>query len=277
METRQQKDRSMKHSEPPVSSAKHPQAIPVTVVGVNVSSNTSDTPYHAMAESTTASPNNDPPAGSSSLAVQSTNDISTTTTATGPPPRSLEHSHNPYSILPPGWATAVDPHDGRIYYYERASGQTSWAHPSANQKNHHHPHHNTGGVPSALPLSPPPPSSSFLPSNNPGQLYPYNTTHADYDPRWARSRPDNHQCSAVTALVLFFPLGIFAIYHSYKTDASWKAGKYGDAVVHARQAKQYASWGTTLGILFWILWFFFRRGKGEWEWPNVGEWFRGGG
>lgn len=39
---------------------------------------------------------------------------------------------SPWDRLPPGWETVTSPSDGRIYYWERSTGLTSWAHPMAN-------------------------------------------------------------------------------------------------------------------------------------------------
>ena len=39
-------------------------------------------------------------------------------------------SDSTYTTLPPGWAAAVSPRDGRMYYYEKSTGKTSWTHPS---------------------------------------------------------------------------------------------------------------------------------------------------
>ncbi|KAL7574987.1 hypothetical protein ACA910_010805 [Epithemia clementina (nom. ined.)] len=196
-------------------------------------------------------------------------------TPTSPPrlPPNPNYDH-PYSAIPPGWSTAVDPQDGRIYYWELATGQRSWTHPLA---------------------PPPPPSSSNLPvsirtrggpggggNSRGGGYYMNHATIMEHDflahandehPRFAHRRPDNHQCSAVAAVVLCFPLGILALYHSWQTDVAWKGGRYGDSVVHARQAPQYASWGIAIGSIFWMLWFFFRRGNDQWMWPDWSQLF----
>jgi len=184
-----------------------------------------------------------------------------------PPPPSNTASNNPYASLPMGWSTAVDPQDGRIYYYEVATGQRSWHHPYA-------------AMPPAQNMTNP--NQTRGSTNNPHGYYTNDgindrnmsmMMHADHNPRYAHSRPDNHQCSAVAALLLCFPLGLFAVYHSWQTDVAWKAGRYGDAVTHARQTPQYASWGIMIGSIYWILWFFFRRGNGEWDWPDFGNMF----
>ena len=76
----------------------------------------------------------------------------------------------------------------------------------------------------------------------------------------ATRRPDSQQCQAVTALVLCFPFGALAMYHSLSVDHSWELGKYGDAANHAKQASQYACFGNFVGACFWIWYLLIREG-----------------
>ena len=173
------------------------------------------------------------------------------------PPPPCNSSSSPYSTIPPGWATAADPKDGRLYYIEQSTGRTSWTHPNAPSPQPSYPSNRNGVM-----------TPNYYENIDPTMM-----VHADHNPRWAHRRPDNHQCSAVAAFILCFPLGVFALYHSWQTDEAWKQGRYGDAIVHARQTPQYASWGIAIGSIFWILWFFFKRGNDEWEWPELGNLF----
>ena len=170
---------------------------------------------------------------------------------TGPPP-----SH-PFATLPPGWTTAADPQDGRLFYWHAATGSSSWTHPNASTANNIK---NKKDIASTRQTPQPPPGTAFA--------YQDMATTTTENPYWASRRPDNHQCEALACLLLCTPLGILALYHSVRVDQCWKAGEYSDAVVASRRSRQFSSWGIFLGAIFWILWFFFRRGRGEWEWPE---------
>ena len=178
---------------------------------------------------------------------------------------------NPFATLPAGWTTEADPNDGRIFYWHAASGTSSWTHPNAAISVSSNITSRDQG---SRPRSPdessfhyvPAPNSSF-PRTQAGTAAPLPPLPAE-NPYMASRRPDNHQCGAIAALILCPPLGIFALYHSIRVDQCWKAGQYSDAFVHSRQSPQFSSWGMMIGIIFWICWFFFRRGRGEWEWPD---------
>ena len=170
-----------------------------------------------------------------------------------------------FATLPPGWTTETDVKDGRVFYWHAATGKASWTHPNhedvAQSRNNNNQSYTTtrGG--------PRPPSFDYVPAPPaPPPHRGYSST--EENPYMASRRPDNNQCGAIAALVLCPPLGIFALYHSIRVDQCWKAGQYSDAMIHGRQAPQFSSWGITIGIVFWICWFFFRRGRGEWEWPD---------
>lgn len=167
-----------------------------------------------------------------------------------PPPPSSSDAPNQWETLPPGWASAYSPRDERVYYWEISTGRTTWTHPmmqaciaapptSSSQ--------NVAFVPTGAPL----------PRNN-RNVWGYSSENRTdlYDtPLNATRRPNNHQCYAMAALILCFPIGLCAIYQSCMVDRSWSHGNYGNAVNHSRQATQYACFGTALGTAFWI-WFF---------------------
>lgn len=190
------------------------------------------------------------------------------------PPLEGSSAGNPFSTLPPGWTTKADPKDGRLFYWHASTGTSCWTHPSAVPTNqvpprspaqddssfHYMPAPFSTGAPTNAPTTSK--SPTVVPIPPPAE-----------NPYMASRRPDNHRCGAIAALVLCPPLGIFALYHSMRVDSCWKTGQYSDAVIHSRQSPQYSSWGIMIGIIFWICWFFFRRGRGEWEWPdwNLGD------
>ena len=181
------------------------------------------------------------------------------------PPLSVEDpsaerrtSNNPFTTLPPGWTTEADPTDGRLFYWHAASGASSWTHPHASQFTSSSHESSSSFQYTTAPTRQPVVPKSPPPSAVTGEENPY----------MASRRPDNHQCGAVAALFLCPPLGLLALYHSIRVDQCWKSGQYSDAVIHARQSPQFSSWGIMLGAVFWICWFFFRQGRGEWEWPD---------
>ena len=174
----------------------------------------------------------------------------TTMPSTPPPPptRTELTTENAYATLPTGWSTAVNPVDGRIYYWEEATGKTSWTHPLAQ--------------------SAPPPSDLEGRLQHQRDMTRKPLPHED-NPLYASRRPDTHECNSFVALCLFPPLGIIAIYHTCSVNRAWNHGRYGDAVHHARQAPKYATLAIVVGIVFWIYWIFFREeGGGRWEWPK---------
>lgn len=178
------------------------------------------------------------------------------TTEVPPPPPS--DPLNDWQKLPPGWTTAYSPKDGRIYYWEKSTGKTSWTHPLATP-------------------SPPmdfAPDTAQMGQNNSRGFFnrPWNmfSNRAEFhDTPWtATRRPNNHQCYAMAALVLCFPVGVCAVFQSIMVDRAWSDGQYGDAVNHSRQASQYACFGSFIGVIFWIWFFFFE------ELVRMTEWFR---
>jgi hypothetical protein len=174
-------------------------------------------------------------------------------------------SDHPFACLPEGWTTAVDPADGRIFYYNSSSGERSWRHPSAPPEGEHNDsstktnsilRKNTrfsNPLQEQQQLPPLPPNASL------GGMY-------DEHPSHATGRPDNHQCDAFAALCFCPPVGILAMYHSIQVDRCWHQGLYGDSVNHARQAPKFAWFGILVGSVFWIYWIFFR--ENDFDWPD---------
>jgi len=145
--------------------------------------------------------------------------------------------------LPPGWIVSVHESDGRLFYLEVATGRRSWVHPMANQSN----------------------NSTIMERDGLDRRKSLLDT-----PMNAARRPDNHQCCACFSLLACLPMGICAMFHSYKVDQAWKMGNYGDAVNHSRQAHNYACWGSVIGIVLLLFWFFRNH---EFDFP---DWSFGG-
>lgn len=175
-----------------------------------------------------------------------------------------QRKHRDYSVLPKGWITAIHPEDGRIYYYEKSTGTTSWVHPYASEAVEDDPNAASTGVSSYFTRH----FSRFYNSkrnkNNPNQspnppgVFLPPPPHQE-NPLYATSKPDTHECNSFMALLLCPPVGLLAMYHTLSVNWAWEEGRYGDSVNHARQAPKYASLAMCLGIVFWIWWFFFRR------------------
>jgi hypothetical protein len=188
-----------------------------------------------------------------------------------PPPPPSDQEEKPFVALPTGWSTAISPEDGRIYYWEEATGRTSWTHPLAVPPTQ---------APQQSPLPPPndlPQASRTFWSGGNGHrktsknfLGGMHMTRSEYHdtPFNATQRAGNHQCYAVTALVLCFPMGAFAMYHSIQVDRAWEQTRFGDAVNHSRQASKFACFGTFIGVCFWIYWLLFHNGNSLFEWPD---------
>ena len=186
-----------------------------------------------------------------------------------PPPPGANDSDGRWS-LPPGWQLVHQPRDGRVYYWEVATGKTSWTHPSA---------------PGVSVIAPPAPMGmsdrdrngrnrdglfgSFFPSN-------YRSSTQDdweYDRRMqlmdtpanARRRPDSHQCCAIASLMFCLPLGILSLYHSRNVDRHWRQGRYGDSVNSSKQAYNFAWFGCALGGIILLFWW---ARRSDWEMPR---------
>jgi hypothetical protein len=202
-----------------------------------------------------------------------------------PPPTPPPDNKDTFATVPPGWTTHAHPTDGRLFYWHAATGISSWTHPllgssttttTPKTKNWTTDASNTDAAFQYMPApnttsTSKEPSSSWttpLPPPPTNHYHHHPTLGVGEDPYMANKRPDNHQCQAVACLVLCLPLGLLAMYHSVRVDQCWKGREYSDAVVASRQSQQYSSWGNFIGVIFWICWFFFRRGRGEWEWPD---------
>jgi hypothetical protein len=173
-----------------------------------------------------------------------------------PPPPPTTNLPNQWGKLPPGWASAYSQGDGRIYYWEKSTGRTSWTHPM---------------MPADPAISQ---NVAFVPTMTttaaPRGLWDgtSNRSHLYDTPLNATRRPTNHQCYAVAALILCFPIGLCAVYQSCMVDRCWSHGNYGNAVNHSRQASKYACFGTALGASFWIWFLFFD------ELVRMADWFK---
>mmetsp|Transcript_23135 Transcript_23135/g.35190 ORF Transcript_23135/g.35190 Transcript_23135/m.35190 type:complete len:227 (-) Transcript_23135:720-1400(-) len=193
------------------------------------------------------------PASASASAPTSTSFLPTSTKAPRddepdvPPPAS---SSNTYQLtqmgtisqweVPSGWKISHREFDGRMYYFEMATGKTSWSHPRA----------------------------PTLPSTNGNG----NRGSIAETPHSASRRPDSHQCCAVFSCIVFFPLGIPALIHSCMTYRAWSKGKYGDAYDHSRQAYNFAWWAIAIFIGYIIYRVFFGAGAPGWQFFNIFDW-----
>jgi len=182
-----------------------------------------------------------------------------------------QQQQQPYAALPLGWTTAVHPSDGRIYYHHPATGTTSWTHPNygcpsggeKEGKGEKYDPASSGGYSPHYPTI-----VGAKPVGAPQQLL---LPHQE-DPFAAVSKPDTHECNSMLSLVLCFPVGVFAMYHTFSVGWAWDAGRYSDAVNHARQAPKYGNFGIIVGIIFWIWFLIFRNGKNRfWEEWDFGD------
>ena len=132
-----------------------------------------------------------------------------------------------YDVLPPGWSTATSD-NGRVYYYEDATGKTSWTHPLA-----------------ATP--------GLIDDTRQAERAYWNKQRVEL------RRPSNLLCYALTTCLLCPPIGFIALYHSRQVNVCWNAGKFQDAHRHHNGANQWACLGSFIGIGFWLYWFLVRE------------------
>mmetsp|Transcript_24495 Transcript_24495/g.41636 ORF Transcript_24495/g.41636 Transcript_24495/m.41636 type:complete len:226 (-) Transcript_24495:84-761(-) len=173
-----------------------------------------------------------------------------------PPPETMSDRWS----LPPGWRLVHSPRDGRVYYWEEATGRTSWTHPMAPGVTVL-PKPSSGGI-----------AGGFFGSLRPNRGIPpppvdnldRRSTLLD-TPANATRRPDSHQCCAIASMLCCLPIGVCALYHSFNVDRHWKQGRYGDAMNSSKQAYNYAWFGCVLGGIIAIIWWARRDG---WEMPN---------
>jgi len=186
--------------------------------------------------------------------------------------------------LPDGWETAASPVDGRIYYYNASTGGTSWTHPSF-----------PGAIISVPAPSVPPPAPNNLIQHTASvgdesgimanrseidldlEASDGYTKMTEYNPK----RPINsHRCYSIVALILFFPLGIFAFCKSLSTVSKWKQERYETAHDCSQQTLLFSRISCIIGIGFWSYFAYcFYAGPGpyvlipvEW-WPDVNYYF----
>lgn len=173
--------------------------------------------------------------------------------------------------LPEGWEEAVSPVDGRIYFYNAATGATSWTHPGASGENAvpAPPKEEIATTPSLgdysgilanrstmIDESPVVQAKSTLTTSEaPAAVNPavdveegLYTKMSDYDP----AQPiDSHRCYSVIAMILFFPLGVFAFCSSLSTVTKWHQGQYEKAHDRSQRALVFSRISVVIGAVFW--------------------------
>lgn len=163
--------------------------------------------------------------------------------------------------LPEGWEEAVSPVDGRVYYYNAASGATSWTYPSNSEPVEDEVQTAPSYVPTIVPsigdfsgilanrstMTVSASKSMDPPAANDVETGIY-TKMTDYDP----AQPINtHRCYSVLALILFFPLGVFALFSSFSTVTKWHAGQYEKAHDCSQRTVLLSRISCIIGVLFW--------------------------
>jgi hypothetical protein len=181
--------------------------------------------------------------------------------------------------LPSGWMSAVDA-DGSIYYWNIATGETSWTHPSCQN------------------APPPPPTMGMRGEKLPpgwtsvvhddGNLYYWEVhtgktrwTHPsldvpspprDFDAVWKESlenplmggypstRPKSNLVLALVSLILFPPIGLFAVLHACQVRYCWSKGKYVDAHFHAQVSRGFGILASLAGVALWVYVLIFSEG-----------------
>lgn len=178
-----------------------------------------------------------------------------------PPP-----SYGADSSLPPGWASAVSPQDGRMYFWEKSTGKTTWTHPSV-----------LSTQPPYLAMAPAPTSARqpmihqsaaanvtstlSLDSANSGIIASRSMKSYDQDTKISQ-RPRTYQCYAILATLLFFPLGLFALIYSFKVESAWTSHRNVDCIRYSRRALLFSRISIAVGVVFWIFFIFFREPGG---------------
>lgn len=183
-----------------------------------------------------------------------------------PPPSSPQRTSTVH------WASAIDPVTRRRYYYNKQTGKCSWELPThtaaatgttTKTNNNTHDDHDDFG---------------------------YQEMHQDKD--WQQGRQqhqqpqeqdsyygrgiDSHQCESFVALVLCPPIGLIAMYHSFRADRCRRQGLYNEAFHHARQAPKYSCLAKVIGVGFWIYYYIVVVRENDIEWPDFdfdfGDW-----
>ncbi|KAG7356634.1 interferon-induced transmembrane protein [Nitzschia inconspicua] len=192
-----------------------------------------------------------------------------------PPPPPSEIA---YASLPPGWAAAISPQDGRMYYWEKATGKTSWTHPSAPPIPRPYVAM-TSGVESVRPSLNSQPATNVtstisMDSGASGIIASRSMGASGSDGLLKNGqRPITHQCYAIVATLLFFPLGLFALIYSFKVESAWSKGHTGDSIRYSRRALLFSRISTAVGVIFWTFFIFFRGPKGiDFDFRPLFEW-----
>lgn len=182
-----------------------------------------------------------------------------TTHVVSVPPPPPPPSKPVYSSLPSGWEAVISPEGGRTYYWEKATGRTSWVHP--NDSVNHQPFR--AMAPSSAHATKPATSNvlSTLSMESGASGIVASRSMKSSESLKATEFSDRHQCYAILATVLFFPLGLFALYHSFHADSDWDKGSHTDAMRHSRRALWFSRLAIAAGAGFWM-WFIFFRGPG---------------
>lgn len=179
--------------------------------------------------------------------------------------------------LPPNWSTAVSQDDGRVYYYNVETGDTTWTHPNYFSSPVPPPPSDNGddtergiaGSPSAVTKAPSMGDASGI-LNARSRDTVSNTGGSDFHPMvdkgdygmndYNPNEPiDSHRFYAIVAFLLFFPLGIFAVCQSCNTVSKWKQQKYAEAHDKSQQVLLFSRISCVLGIAFWVYFLFFSR------------------
>jgi len=184
--------------------------------------------------------------------------------------------------LPANWSTAVSQQDGRVYYWNSATGATSWIHPNFFKSPVPCPpsedimYKSLSNVPSMGDASGIIESRSMTRTVSIGEGDGGDDFHAMIDkdfPAYDPTKPINsHRVYSIVAFLLFFPLGIFALIQSCNVVSKWKQQKYEQAHDKSQQALLYSRISCAIGICFWVYLCFF-SGPGpfhidvHWPWP----------
>jgi len=213
-----------------------------------------------------------------------------------PPPSDDADSKKGVSIgntqganLPSNWSTAVSQQDGRVYYWNSATGATSWIHPNFFKSPVPCPPTGAAAFERSQTIAPVMSDSSGIMESrsitrtvsvgcdsNGGSGGGGDDFHAMIDkdfPAYDPAKPINsHRVYSICAFLLFFPLGIFALIQSCQVVSKWKEQKYEQAHDKSHQALLYSRISCSIGICFWVYLCFF-TGPGpfhidvHWPWP----------
>jgi len=173
--------------------------------------------------------------------------------------------------LPSGWTTARRVSDGKIYYWEIGTGQTSWIHPMMGQKLRMI---DSDAIPEDLSIvsshvEEKPLGESSSPTRgvrwqekavgvddeyeNTG-LFKASTSRKAYldtpgNSSEAQMRPASHLCCAVVSLVMCPPLGVCAFFHSRMVKKSWREARYTEAFSHSTQSYNYSFFAIAVSVI----------------------------